>query len=106
MAYGFDADRLMVWLVKCEPDADRLRAGALCRRHADRLVVPRGWTLDDRRESIPRLFPVPDLVAEPTDERATLPWTGEFDVSDDLGGVLAANSPLLSRAFRGTSRRQ
>jgi hypothetical protein len=102
MAYGFDADRLMVWLAKREPDADPLRAGALCRRHADRLVVPRGWTLDDRRESTPRLF----AVAEPTDERVTLPWTGEFDVSDDLGGVLAAESPLLSRAFRGTARRQ
>ena len=28
----------------------------LCRRHADAMVVPRGWTLDDRREAQPRLF--------------------------------------------------
>ena len=28
----------------------------LCRRHADCMVVPRGWTLDDRREEFPRLF--------------------------------------------------
>ena len=28
----------------------------LCRRHADAMTVPRGWTLDDRREEIPRLF--------------------------------------------------
>lgn len=28
----------------------------LCRRHADAMSVPRGWTLDDRREEIPRLF--------------------------------------------------
>lgn len=34
----------------------------LCLRHADAMSVPRGWTLDDRREEIPRLFmprPVP-----------------------------------------------
>ncbi len=28
----------------------------LCRRHADAMVVPRGWTLDDRREETLRLF--------------------------------------------------
>jgi hypothetical protein len=90
MAYGFDADRLLVWLGQWEPDADRARAGALCRRHADSLAPPRGWTLDDRREPVPRLFP----------------WTGEFAADDDLGGVLAADSPLLARAFRGTLRRR
>jgi hypothetical protein len=118
MAYGFDADRQLVWLAPCEPDADRMRAGALCRRHADALVVPRGWTLDDRREPIPRLFRVtradraasrPKVVVEASpvepDEPTTLPWTADFDVSDDLDGVLAADSPLLARAFRGTSRR-
>lgn len=33
--------------------------GVLCKRHADAMVVPRGWTLDDRREPIPRLFRPP-----------------------------------------------
>jgi hypothetical protein len=56
MAYGFDADRLLVWLAPRDPDADPLRAGGLCRRHADAMVVPQGWTLDDRREATPRLF--------------------------------------------------
>ncbi len=28
----------------------------LCLRHADAMSVPRGWTLDDRREAVPRLF--------------------------------------------------
>ena len=28
----------------------------LCIRHADAMVVPRGWTLDDRREDTLRLF--------------------------------------------------
>ena len=56
MSYGFDADRLLVWLAPRDPDADPLRAGGLCRRHADAMVVPQGWTLDDRREMTPRLF--------------------------------------------------
>ena len=117
MAYGFDADRQLVWLAPCAPDADRMRAGGLCRRHADALVVPRGWTLDDRREPTPRLFRVTrsdrvtarpkvvEVAAATADEPTTLPWTADFDVSDDLDGVLAADSPLLARAFRGTSRR-
>jgi hypothetical protein len=37
-----------------EPDA-----AVLCRRHADAMVVPRGWTLDDRREPTLRLFRPP-----------------------------------------------
>ena len=103
----------------CALDATvTMRAGALCQRHADTLVVPRGWTLDDRRERAPRLFRVTRgdraatrrqvVVETPSaeaDEPTTLPWTADFDVSDDLGGVLAADSPLLARAFRGTSRR-
>ncbi len=61
MAYGFDVDRLLVWLAPRDPDGDPLRAGSLCKRHADAMVVPRGWTLDDRREPGPRLFrPKPD----------------------------------------------
>ena len=57
IAYGFDADRLLVWLSPLDPDADRKRAGTLCIRHADAMVVPRGWTLDDARDPMPA--PVP-----------------------------------------------
>ncbi len=32
--------------------------GLLCENHADRLIVARGWELDDRRVSEPRLFSV------------------------------------------------
>jgi hypothetical protein len=28
-------------------------------------------------------------------------WSPEFDADDDLGGLLNADSPLLSRAFSG-----
>jgi hypothetical protein len=46
---------LLFWIAPISeaPIAD---ANLLCRRHADAMVVPRGWTLDDRREAIPRLF--------------------------------------------------
>jgi hypothetical protein len=35
---------------------DEPGAAVLCAAHADRVTVPKGWTLDDRREDNPRLF--------------------------------------------------
>jgi hypothetical protein len=58
MTYGFDAETLVVWI----DSFDRVttgRAGVLCRRHADAMVVPLGWMLDDRRDPVPRLFKAP-----------------------------------------------
>lgn len=129
MAFGFDADRLLVWLAARDPDGDPLRAGSLCRRHADAMVVPVGWTLEDRRDSAPRRFSAPahpevtptattEFVddartvaavagASPSDDpdaTEAIPWMPEFDDTDDLDGVLAADTPLLARAFRGTDR--
>ena len=172
MAYGFDVDRLLVWLAVRDPDGDPLRAGSLCKRHADAMVVPRGWTLDDRREAEPRLFrpppdeapappakrprrkrapkapaaespaaePSPTLTAPPPadapataapiaaievpieartvaevtgeasqddpDATQAIPWLPTFDEHDDLDGVLAARSPLLARAFKGTDSKR
>ena len=48
---------LVVWVDVAEV-AERELAGRLCRRHANALVVPRGWTLDDRRDPVPKLFRV------------------------------------------------
>lgn len=49
-----------------DPDAERsFASGVLCRRHADAMVVPRGWALDDRREATPRLFRPQQVVALP-----------------------------------------
>src|SRR6185295_1373715 len=53
---------LMVWIDSYER-VNSDRAGVLCRRHADAMVVPLGWMLDDRRDPIPRLFKAP---AQPT----------------------------------------
>lgn len=154
---------LVFWL-------DALRSGStehgvLCRRHADTMVVPRGWTLDDLRDPDLHLFrppsddsgsirrprarrssqpnppeqlalgveaasdgdvpavepaavvpPAASVADDPVveeqidggdqgvasnDDGHVEPWMPVFDTSDDLDGLLAARSPLLSRAFRG-----
>jgi len=64
LAYGFDVDRLMVWLDALHV-AQGARSGVLCRRHALSMVVPLGWAIDDRREPVPRLFVAPDAPVEP-----------------------------------------
>jgi hypothetical protein len=64
LTYGFDADHLMVWIDSFERGMTD-RSGVLCRRHADAMVVPLGWMLDDRREAVPRLFKAPAPQASP-----------------------------------------
>ncbi len=54
-------EHLLVWLEVLPEGGLTSRTNVVCRRHADAMVVPRGWTLDDRREPRPRLF----RVAEP-----------------------------------------
>lgn len=58
VSYGFDAEHLVVWLGGFHA-AQGASSGVLCRRHADAMVVPLGWMLDDRREPAPRLFRSP-----------------------------------------------
>ena len=48
-------ERLVFWMAPIEDEADT-DGGLICQRHADRLVLPRGWTLDDRRDPTLRLF--------------------------------------------------
>jgi len=55
VSYGIDNAQLLVWLDNSHVP-EREHAGRLCRRHANALVVPRGWTVDDRRQPIPQLF--------------------------------------------------
>jgi len=69
VAYGFDAEHLVVWLDAFHV-AQGARSGVLCRRHANAMVVPLSWMLDDRREPEPRLFQSPPPVIEqPTVKR-------------------------------------
>ncbi len=50
--YGFDPVAAVVWLELPR----ELDASGLCETHAERLVAPRGWTIDDRRDPTLRLF--------------------------------------------------
>lgn len=131
MTYGFDAEHLMVWIDAYERVVTD-RAGVLCRRHADAMVVPLGWMLDDRRDPVPRLFKSPpqptnaaprprrtanhhrrddteqlELVADDGGiaDDEVLPWKPRFDQTDDLDGLLEARGPLLARAFGNRDRR-
>lgn len=57
VVYGFDAVRLEVWFESPQADqGSRVRYGVLCKEHADRMTVPLGWHLDDRRQRVQQLF--------------------------------------------------
>lgn len=71
VAYGMVPEDLLFWIAPLN-DAPVADPSLLCRRHADAMVVPRGWTLDDRREPMPRLF-VPRRSAAPEPEPAARP---------------------------------
>ena len=65
VSYGIDNAALLVWIDN-RPIPERELAGRLCRRHADAISVPRGWTVDDRRLAVPQLFRQADMPqAEP-----------------------------------------
>ena len=59
-----------MWLNTYDPNVS-FGTGILCRRHANALVVPRGWHIDDKRENIPRLFlaPAGEVAREETPSR-------------------------------------
>jgi hypothetical protein len=126
VAYGMRAEDLVFWIDALIDGADP--GGVLCRRHADSMVVPRGWTLDDLRDPDLHLFRPPEptdhvrsrqprqrrhseapaeqleLVTESAPPVEPEPWTPMFDEADDLDGLLSARSPLLARAFRQADR--
>jgi hypothetical protein len=95
VAYGFDAESLVVWLDAYDA-SQGTRSGGLCRRHADAMVVPLGWMLDDRREPVPRLFTAArmhDLTDELVRPR---PRRGRADRSDRTLEVLRTAAMQLS----------
>lgn len=58
-------------LIVIDRHVDQPGAAILCKEHADRVTVPKGWTLDDRREDNPRLFGV-GRFSEPKTPRERL----------------------------------
>ena len=147
--YIIDPQSLTLTLQNYEVVNDERRS-ALCVTHGDRMSVPKGWSIDDRREDPPRLFRTPKSGVAPAkasakksvteskpkkkpavrpmlfqtdkkdaeqvqeaqvpatkpvvrdadlEETNAMPWTPQFDRTDDLGGVLRPKGKLLSRAF-------
>lgn len=73
----FQSTAREAWLVVIDEDAPRAE-GDLCARHAEALVLPRGWTLRDER-------PLRLVENKP---------------QSDLEKQLDARTPLLQRAFQ------
>jgi hypothetical protein len=65
VAFGIDRITCVVWLENYDPD-DARHLNVLCNMHASRLTLPRGWSFDDRRERVPRLFVAPKPTANVT----------------------------------------
>lgn len=59
VAYGMRPEDLVFWLDRLG-DGDATDVRVLCRRHADSMIVPRGWTLDDLRDPELHLFRPPN----------------------------------------------
>jgi hypothetical protein len=91
-AYGMVPEDLLFWIAPLG-DAPTPDPSVLCKRHADAMVVPRGWTLDDRREAQPRLFkPRPTAATattQPTSRRRRSHHAGEGEqlVIDGTGEI-------------------
>ncbi len=74
---------LLFWIAALA-DTTAPHPNVLCRRHADAMVVPRGWTLDDLREDVPRLFAA---KASPDEQRAARPARARRARRRGNGGV-------------------
>ena len=62
--YIIDPQSLTLTLQNYEVVGDERRS-ALCVTHGDRMSVPKGWSIDDRREDPPRLFKTPKSGVAP-----------------------------------------
>ena len=124
VSYGIDKAQLLVW-VDNRAVPERELAGRLCRRHADALSVPRGWTIDDRRDAVPKLFRVIDDPQPPPvtrtkrvaskktererpslfegnpdpDETQAIPWSPRLAKSVQADDDQPVFGRLLGRAF-------
>ena len=95
VAYGFDADSLIVWL-DAFTASQGMRHGVLCRRHADAMIVPLGWMLDDRREPTLRLFKSAAVDVPETRTRTprrTKRKDGEQLILDGTGEITRPDTP-------------
>jgi hypothetical protein len=72
-------------------------AASLCSLHADKVIPPREWTLEDHREMVPRLFKVGQVDGASTGE--------SVGKSSERGGVFDADEVLEDDAADGLAER-
>jgi hypothetical protein len=94
---SYDAVSCELWLDDVEAPAPRSRVQELCGFHIDRLTVPRGWVVTDRRGDP---APVGEGPADPDTERPVA--TSSPPAADADRGPGADEAPLLARAFAWT----
>lgn len=96
VAYGMRPEDLVFWLAAVAGD-DAPPRNLLCARHADSMVVPRGWTLDDQRDPDLHLFrpPAPTPASEPPTVRRRRPTHRRADVEQlEFATVPAPAAPV------------
>ncbi len=77
--------------------------GVVCQKHSESLSAPRGWSFEDRREAIPRLFKTRDrgnlsAVPEPTTETPR-------PKADSTGSIKRDSTGSLKRDVTGSVKR-
>jgi len=86
----------LVFWIDALPEVIEHGAGVLCLRHANSMVMPRGWTLDDLRDPELRLFrpPLPAPTARSRSSRPrSAPRRGEQLQFGDVEEPQAAADP-------------
>jgi hypothetical protein len=97
VAYGMRAEDLVFWLDRLN-DAASAGGGVLCQRHADTMVVPGSWTLDDRRDPDLHLFRPPAAVEQPRSRIRRTHGNDTREVEQLELGVEPAPHPLTEGA--------
>ncbi len=87
------AEDLVFWLDVLPTVGDGI-GGVLCRRHADSMIVPRGWTLDDLRDPELHLFRPPSPTARVASQRPSTPKS-----ADATGEQLRLSDEVLDAAY-------
>ena len=77
--------------------------GVVCQKHSESLSAPRGWSFEDRREAIPRLFKTRDrgnlsAVPEPTTETPR-------PKADSTGSLKRDSTSSIKRDVTGSVKR-
>ena len=94
--YEVDLRRLVVTIDF--PDLNNASpVNLLCRRHADSLTVPKGWTIINNREEVQRLFsaPITQEVSK-NNSRKVVRRQSVSDFNDDKMNPVVVASPSLS----------